>query len=75
MALGTNNTTVTTAANYIPELWSMEVIAAYKANNAMRPRVTLFNHNKKKGDTIHVPNFTRSLASAKAARISGAISL
>jgi hypothetical protein len=67
MGLGTNNTTVTTADKYIPELWSMEVIAAYKANNAMRSRVTLFNHNKKKGDTIHVPNFTRSLASAKAA--------
>jgi len=65
MALGTNNTTTTTAANFIPELWSMEVIAAYKANNAMRSRVTLFNHNKKKGDTIHVPNFTRSLASSK----------
>jgi len=67
MALGTNNTTITTAANFIPELWSMEVIAAYKANLPMRSRVTLFNHNKKKGDTIHVPNFTRSLASAKAA--------
>lgn len=67
MALGTNNTTVTTAANYIPELWSMEVIAAYKANNALRSRVTLFSHNKKKGDTIHVPNFTRSLATSKAA--------
>jgi len=67
MALGSDNITVTTAANYIPELWSMEVIAAYKANNVMRGRVTLFNHNKKKGDTIHVPNFTRSLAVAKAA--------
>lgn len=67
MALGTNNTTVTTAANYIPEMWSMETIAAYKANNAMRSRVTLFSHNKKKGDTIHVPNFTRSLATSKAA--------
>jgi hypothetical protein len=33
----------------------------------MRSRVTLFQHNKKKGDTIHVPNFTRSLASSKAA--------
>lgn len=33
----------------------------------MRSRVTLFNHNKKKGDVIHVPNFTRSLAVAKAA--------
>lgn len=67
MGLGTNNTTVTTAANFIPELWSNETIASYKANLPMRSRVTLFNHNKKKGDTIHVPNFTRSLASAKAA--------
>jgi hypothetical protein len=45
----------------------MEVLAAYKANNIMRSRVTLYPHNKKKGDTIHVPNFTRSLAVAKAA--------
>jgi len=67
MAWADTATTVTTAANFIPELWSTEVIAAYKANNAMRSRVTLFNHNKKKGDTIHVPNFTRSLASAKTA--------
>lgn len=67
MAINTNNITTTTAANYIPELWSMEVIAAYKANNAMRPRVTLIPHNKKKGDTIHIPNFTRSLAVTKAA--------
>ncbi len=67
MALGTDQTTVTSAANFIPELWSLEVIAAYKAANHMRGRVTLFMHNKKKGDTIHVPNFTRSLATAKAA--------
>lgn len=67
MSLGTNNITVTTAANYIPEMWSLETIASYKANNVMRSRVTLFNHKKKKGDTIHVPNFTRSLAVAKAA--------
>jgi len=33
----------------------------------MRNRVTLMNHNKKKGDTIHVPRFTRALAVAKAA--------
>lgn len=67
MALGTDNVTITTAANFIPELWSMETIAAYKANNVMRARVTMFPHMKKKGDTIHVPNFTRSLATAKAA--------
>ena len=67
MPLGTNNITVTTAANFIPEVWNLETIVAYKASNALRSRVTLFNHNKKKGDTIHVPNFTRSLATAKAA--------
>ncbi len=67
MALGSAHTDITGAANYIPELWLMEVIAAYKANNVMRGLVTLYNHNKKKGDTLHIPNFTRSLAVAKAA--------
>lgn len=67
MALGTAHVTTTTNANYIPELWLNEVIAAYKANNVMRNLVTLFNHNKKKGDILHIPNFTRSLATAKAA--------
>ncbi len=67
MAIGTNNITITTAANYIPELWLNEVIAAYKANNVMRNLVTVYNHNKKKGDTLHIPGFTRSLAATKAA--------
>jgi len=67
MALGSAQITITSAANYIPELWLMEVIAAYKANNVMRGLVTLYNHNKKKGDVLHIPNFTRSLASVKAA--------
>ena len=48
-----SGTTVTVAANFIPELWLTEVIAAYKANNVMRSRVTLYPHNKKKGDTIN----------------------
>ncbi len=67
MALGTNNITTTTAANYIPEIWSDEVIAAYKSNLVLGPLVTKINHKGKRGDTIHVPNFTRSSASAKAA--------
>ncbi|MFQ5937381.1 MAG: phage capsid protein [Acidiferrobacterales bacterium] len=33
----------------------------------MRGLVTVFNHQKKKGDTLHIPNFTRSLANSKAA--------
>lgn len=67
MALGTDHNTITTGANYIPELWSNEVIAAYKSNVVMRQVVTLINHNGKKGDTIHIPNFTRGSANAKAA--------
>lgn len=67
MALGTNHNTTTTAANYLPELWSDEVIAAYKSNTVMAPILTTMNHNGKKGDTIHIPNFTRGSANAKAA--------
>ena len=67
MALGTDQNTVTTAANYIPEVWSDEIIAGFKANNVMRNIVTMINHNKKKGDTIHIPGFTRSAASSKSA--------
>lgn len=67
MALGSSHNTITTGANYIPELWSNEVIAAYKRNVVMRNLVTMLNHNGKKGDTIHIPNFTRGTASAKAA--------
>lgn len=67
MALGTAHNTITTGANYIPELWSNEVIAAYKKNVVMRNLVTVINHQGKKGDTLHIPNFTRSLASVKAA--------
>lgn len=52
MALGTNHNTTTTGANYIPELWSNEVIAAYKRATVMRNLVTMINHQGKKGDTI-----------------------
>ena len=43
MALGTNNVTVTTAANFIPELWSDETIAAYKSNLVVANKVTKMN--------------------------------
>lgn len=67
MALGSSHNTITTGANYIPELWSNEVIAAYKRATVMRNLVTMINHSGKKGDTIHIPNFTRGSANAKAA--------
>ena len=67
MALGTNHSTVTTQATFIPEIWSDEVIAAYKTNLVLANLVTKLNHMGKKGDTIHIPKPTRGSASAKAA--------
>ena len=67
MALGTNNTTTTTAASYIPSLWSNEIIATYKSNIVLGNLVTKINHNGKKGNTLYIPNFTRQSASSKGA--------
>lgn len=67
MALGTDNTTVTVAGNFIPELWSDEVIGAYKSNLVAANLVTRINHKGKKGDTIHIPVPARGSASAKSA--------
>ena len=35
MALGSNHVTNTTAATFIPELWSDEIVAAYKNSLVM----------------------------------------
>ena len=66
-AIGTNHQTVTTGANFIPEIWSDETIAAYKSNLVVAPLVTRLNHKGKKGDTIHIPTPTRGSATSKAA--------
>ena len=67
MGLGTNNVTVTTAATFIPEIWSDETVAAYKKNLVLANLVMKMNFKGKKGDTIHIPAPTRGSASAKAA--------
>jgi len=67
MALGTNQVTTTIANNFIPELWSDEVIGAYKKNLVVANLVTKLSHKGKKGDTIHIPVPSRGSASAKAA--------
>lgn len=59
--------TVTTNAVFIPELWSDDVIGAYKKNLVMGNLVTKINHVGKKGDTIHIPKPGRGSANAKAA--------
>jgi N4-gp56 family major capsid protein len=65
MALGSNQVGVTVAGNFIPELWSDEVIGAYKSNLVVANLVTKLSHKGKKGDTIHIPVPARGSASAK----------
>ena len=67
MALGSNHVTNTTAATFIPELWSDEIIAAYKQNLVMANLVSKMSFKGKKGDTLHIPKPTRGSASVKAA--------
>lgn len=67
MALGSNHATITTAANFIPEQWSDEVIAAYKQKLVLGNLVTKMSFKGKKGDTLHLPVPARGDASAKAA--------
>jgi N4-gp56 family major capsid protein len=67
MALGSNHVTNTTAATFIPELWSDEIIAAYKQNLVMANLVSKMSFKGKKGDTLHIPKPTRGSAAIKAA--------
>jgi N4-gp56 family major capsid protein len=67
MALGSDQVTTTIAGNFIPELWSDEVIGAYKSNLVIANLVTRLNHKGKKGDRIHIPVPSRGSASVKAA--------
>ena len=67
MALGSNQVTTAVANNFIPELWSDEVIGAYKSNLVVANLVTKLSHKGKKGDTIYIPVPARGAASAKAA--------
>lgn len=67
MALGSNHVTNTTAATFIPEIWSDEIIASYEKSLVVKPLVRAMSMVGKKGDTIHIPKPDRGNASAKAA--------
>ena len=65
-----SSTSVVTKANagtFIPELWSDEIIAAYKQNLVMANLVSKMSFKGKKGDTLHIPKPTRGSAIVKAA--------
>jgi N4-gp56 family major capsid protein len=61
----TNSVTNTTAATFIPEIWSDEIIAAYEKSLVLANLVNRMPMTGKKGDTIHIPKPTRGDASAK----------
>ncbi len=67
MALGTNHVILSEVPNFVPEIWSDEVVAAYKQNLVTANLVRVLNHRGKKGDTIRIPTPTRGAASDKSA--------
>ena len=67
MPLGSNQVTVTTAATFIPEVWSDEIVAAYKKNLVAANLFKKMSFVGKKGDTVHIPSPTRGTATLKAA--------
>ena len=58
---------VTDVADFVPEVWALETVAAYKSNLVMAQLVSLIPHVGKKGDVIHIPAPSRANASAKTA--------
>jgi N4-gp56 family major capsid protein len=67
MALGSDHVTITTAATFIPEIWSDEIVAAYKKNLVAANLFKKMSFVGKKGDTVHIPSPTRGTAAIKAA--------
>ena len=67
MALGTDHVTITSAANFIPEIWSDEIVAAYKKNLVAANLFKKMSFVGKKGDTVHIPSPSRGVAAVKAA--------
>ena len=59
----------TSAATFIPEIWSDEIVAAYQKSLVMANLVRKMSMNGKKGDTIHVPKPIRGVAHAKAENV------
>jgi len=53
---------LTEASNFLPELWSDEIIASYKKNLVLSQFVRKMSFKGKKGDSLHIPAPSRGLA-------------
>ena len=68
MPLGTAGQTVTTGANFIPEIWAPGVIAATEAKLVFQAMCWDWSDPAKgKGDTIHIPGVSNLTSNAKTA--------
>ena len=69
MPLGTGNVVQTTVntAGFIPEVWSDEIIAAYKKNLVAANLFKKMSMKGKKGDVMHFPSPARGSAAVKTA--------
>lgn len=68
MGLGSSQQTITTGANFIPELWGPPVIVATEAMLVMSKLVWDWSDPVKgKGDTVHVPGVSNLTTNAKSA--------
>lgn len=66
--MATGNITVTTAANFIPEIWSKDAKIATEANLVLAKRVNRqFESELTMGDTLHIPDISNLSVRAKAA--------
>lgn len=68
MGLGSAHQTVTTGANFIPEVWSKELQVATQSNLVVGKLIKRFDADVKAfGDTVHVPKISNLTATAKSA--------
>lgn len=68
MGLGTNQQTVTTGANFIPEVWAQETQRATESNLVAAKLVKRYDRDViRKGDTVHVPIISNLTATSKSA--------
>lgn len=67
MALGTNHVvkSAVDTAGFVPEVWSDEIVAAYKKNLVAANLIKKMNFKGKKGDKVYFPAPARGNASAK----------
>lgn len=68
MALGTDHVTGTSIANWRPNIWTSEILAARESNLVLAPLVKRYDRDiSSKGQTVEIPKLDNLTANAKVA--------